>query len=73
MLDLVRSIVSAAQRRLPRGLACNLLDVHAPAAHRERLFLQALRAATRTESGRSREKGESGNELHYELFVSLRG
>ena len=50
-------LVSDCKSRLPRRLACNLLDVHAPAAHRERLFLHALRAATRAQRGRSREKG----------------
>ena len=53
---LVRNMVSDCKTRLSRRFACNLLDVHASAAHRERLF-RVQGAATRAQRGRSRANG----------------
>ena len=63
----MRSLVSDCKSRLPRGIACNLLDIHAPTAYRERRLLrvQALRAA---QCGRSCRKCYEGEELHGELL-----
>ena len=68
-LELVRSLYRAAKSRLPRGIACNLLDVHASAA-RNSECLDSLDAAAGPQRIRAGDKTKESKELHDKIILA---